>query len=222
MAWGTWYATNSLLTTHQEMSETSPGADATSSPATGWTVALTAATVRSLFDANTLRTWTTDAGQPDGTPVTTAGAGDCLRTTIPYSGIVGAGTWTFNFANVAALSTGGGGRIYCWLLKGPNADGSGATNITTAAQTGSTLTLNTTAQQTSTLTTASIGSFVLAGEYIFCQMAWEITTVAAMNTQSITMRVGTTATRLTTAATFTPLSLAIPQADRVQQVLRRR
>lgn len=205
MAWGTWYATNALAgAAHQEMSETSPGANATSSPATGWTTGLQAATVRSSFDAQTMRTWTTNAGQPDGTPVTTAGAGDCLRTTNTYSGVVGAATWTFTWAGISALGTGGAGKIYFWLLRGTNADGTGATNITTAAQTPAAATTLGTAQWTSAQTTASITGFTLNNEYIFCQLAWEITTVGAMSTQNVQMRVGDTATRLTTAATFAP------------------
>lgn len=203
MAWGTWYATNALFNAQQEMSETSPGADATSSPAAGWTVGTTAATVRSSFDAGTMKTWATTAGQPDGTPITTAGAGDCLRTTNTYNGTVGAGTWTFNFRAIGAIAS-GAGRIYFWLLRGSDPDGAGAANITTAAQAGGIVSLATT-QFSSGVTTASITGFSLSNEYIFCQLAWEITTVGGMSTNNVQMRVGATATQLTTAATYTPI-----------------
>lgn len=204
----TWYATNALLTTHQEMSETSPGADASSSPATGWTVGTTAATVRASFDANTMVTAATFSGttQPDGTLVTTAGAGDALRTTNTYNGSFATGTWALNFRAIGAVAS-GAGRIYFRLLRGANADGSGATEFTAGSTAGGIVSLAA-SQFTSTGTTASVTGFSVTNEYIFCQLAWEITTAGGMSTNTVQMRVGTTATILT-SPTFT--ATVVPQ-----------
>lgn len=198
----TWFATNSLVgTVWQEMSETSPGADATSSPNVGWTVGTTGAAISS-FDSGTEKAWATQAGQPDGSLDATAG--DALRTTNTYTGTFATGTWTLNFAAIA-VTLGGtqDGRILFRLLRSPNADGSGATEITSGALTGSTVTnLAASTQQTSSGTTSSIPSFAVNNEYIFCQLAWEITGVGAMSTNDVIMRIGTTATRLV-SPTFT-------------------
>lgn len=201
----TWYATNSLVgTVWQEMSETSPGTDALSNPQVGWTVGQTAGVAASSFDSGTEKAWATQAGQPDGTLDATAG--DALRTTSAYSGTFATGTWTFNFTAIA--NTLGGvqdGRILFRLLRSANADGSGATEITSGSVGGSAITnLATTAQQTSSGTTSSISSFTVNNEYIFCQLAWEIASggAGAMSTSDVIMRIGTTATRLV-SPTFT-------------------
>ena len=193
MAAKTWYATNNLAgTAHQEMSETDPGTEATSSPQTGWVVG-TGATNHASFDAqsNVAAASFTATTQPDGTPVTTAGAGDCLRSTTTYSGSFAAASWQVHFCVRGVTQAGTqDGRIRFRLLRGANADGSGATEITAAQQQGSLVSnLLTSATQDSNLT-FSPGAFSVTNEYIFVQLAWERTGAGGHSTTDVAMRIG--------------------------------
>lgn len=219
----TFYATDALLGSYQEMTEVVPGANATSSPQTGWVVGTLAATNRSSFDSGTNRANNTFAAattQPDGTLDNTLG--DALRSTNLYSGIFAAGTWTFTFSAIGVTQAGAAdGNIVFRLFRGSLADGSNAVELTAGQQSGGVITNLSTTQADSALTTASIGSFNAAQEYIFCQMAWNATGAGGMTTTDVAMRVGSTATRLVSPA-FSPSSLIISQRDLVQRLLRRR
>lgn len=209
MAVLTWYGMNTLVSVHQEMSETSPGADATSSPNVGWIVS-TGATNHSELDAGVERAASTFVGTtvPDGTPDVTLG--DCLRSTNTYSGDFASANWEVHFVCIAVTNGGAqDGRIRFRLLRGANADGSGATEITAAQQQGSLVTdLATSAQQDSTLT-FNPGAFTVTGEYIFVQLAWERTGAGGMTTADVVMRIGTTATRVV-SSNFTPAAASAP------------
>jgi len=199
MAAITWFATNSLVSVHQEMSETSPGGDATASPVTGWIVG-TGAINHSAFNSQVERAAATfvDTAPPDGTIDTVDG--DCLRTTDRYSGEFAGANWDVNFACIAVTNGGSqDGRMRCRLFRGPNTDGSGATEITDAQQLGGLVTnLTTSAQQTSTAT-FNPGPFSVTNEFIFVQLAWERTGAGGMTNADVDMRVGTTATRVVSA-----------------------
>lgn len=196
MAAKTWYATNSLVSVHQEMSETSPGADATASPVTGWIVS-TGSTNHSEFNSQVEQAASTftSTTPPDGSINTSTG--DCLRTSLPYTGDFASANWNVHFTCIAVTSGGSqGGRMRCRLFRGANADGSGATEITAAQQQGGlVLLLTTLAQQTSTAT-FNPGAFSVSNEYIFVQLAWERTVAGAMTNADVDMRIGTTATRV--------------------------
>jgi hypothetical protein len=197
----TWYATNTLVSNHQELSETSPGADATSSPAVGWVVGTTAPTVYAEFDGGTKQANSTFSAtaRPDGTINT---AGDCLRTANTYRGTFTAGNWTIDFAVIGVTNSGAqDGRARFRLFRSANADGSSATEITAGVQTGSTLTNISTSQVKSSVT-FNPGAFSLTNEYLFIQVGWEITGAGGMTTTDVVMRVGTTAT-VVTSPTYT-------------------
>ena len=208
MAALSWFVTNSILdSVHQEMSETSPGADATSSPNYGWTVGVVAAGNYAKADAGSEvnGTFATTPVEPDGSITTTANAGDCWRSTNKYSGTFDTGNWTFQMA-VIAVTTGGDqdGNAGFRLFRSANADGSGATEITTGRLVGGAVTnLATSAQQASVHNSTSIGSFSVTDEYLFVQVGWEIVGPGGKTTRDVIHRVGTTAS-LVTSPNFTP------------------
>ena len=190
MAAITWYATSNLASVHQEMSESDPGTEVYASPTTGWVVGTGTGNHAGLdSQVELLATAFNNTTQPDGTPDTTAG--DCLRSTNTYNGTFAAGNWNVHFAVRAQTSgTGQDGRMRCRLLRGANADGSGATEITAAQQQGSIVTdLLTTVTQVSTAT-FDPGSFNVTNEYIFVQIAWERTGNASMSAADVNLRVG--------------------------------
>jgi hypothetical protein len=208
MAAITWYATNNLVSVHQEMSTTDPGTEANASPQTGWVVG-TGATLHSPFDAqsNQASTTFTATTDPDGTPNTGAGAGDCLRSTLPLTGSFASANWQVHFCVRGVTQAGTqDGRIRFRLLRGANADGSGATDISGSQQQGSLVTnLLTSATQDSTLT-FNPGAINVANEYIFVQLAWERTGAGGMTTTDVAMRIGNASgngTRVI-SADFTP------------------
>lgn len=209
MAIKTWYATNAKASVHKEMSETSPGADATASPVTGWVVGTGSTNNSEMFDQVERAASTfVDTVPPDGTPDATNG--DCLRSAGTYSGDFAAGSWSINLT-VIAVTNGGAqdGNLVCRLLRGANADGSGATEITAAQQSGGAVTdLTTTAQQTSTAT-FDPGAFSVSAEYLFVQVAWKRTGAGGMTNADVDMRIGTTATRVV-SADFTASAVATP------------
>lgn len=207
MATITWFMTNTLVSVHQEMSETSPGADATSSPNVGWTVSTTAPTVYAEFDAGTKAAAATFSAtaRPDGSINTSIG--DCLRTTNTYNGSFASANWTINGMVIGVTNSGAqDGRLRYRLFRSTNADGSGATEITAGAQLGATITNLSTSQQNSSVT-FNPGAFSLTNEYLFIQIGWEITGAGGMSTTDVVMRVGTTATRVV-SSNFTASSSA--------------
>lgn len=199
MAALTLYATNNLVSVHQELSATSPGANATSSPNVGWTVG-TGSTNRAAFQAGTevASTAFVNTTPPDGSIDTTNG--DCLRSSIAYTGSFTSANWTISFTVIGVTQSGAqDGRAYFRLFRSANADGSSATEITGAAQQGSLVTNLSTTQQTSSVT-FNPGAFSLTNEYLFVQVAWERTGAGGMTTTDVIMRVGTTATLVVTSS----------------------
>jgi len=192
----TLFLTNTALSTiYQEISETSPGAEATTSPVTGWVVAKTAPTVYSEFRTRTERAANTFSGTvvPDGSIDTTNG--DCWRTTNAYTGTFAANNWVFT-ARVRATSaeSGADGRCRFRLFRSANADGTSATEITSGTAVGSGVTdLLTSVSQDSAVTVA-LGAVTLANEYLFVQVAWEIQGASGSSTADVNVRIGTSST----------------------------
>lgn len=140
---------------------------------------------------NALVSWTTSA-IPDGSgPSLTAG--DCWRTELAYSGTFAAGVWTFAYGcrSVNAAFT-GRFRLRFLMWKSTNANGSGATQLPA----GSIVSPVTTADLSQTVDTARSvtwtpgSSISLANEYLFFQVAAEITVAGSGNTQDMDFRVG--------------------------------
>lgn len=196
MAALTWYVTNNLAgASHQEMSTTDPGAEAFCGTGPyGWIVGTTAAGNYASADAQTEVAAASFGAtiQPDGSIVTTAGAGDCWRTTNTYTGTFDTGNWEFHLcvrANSGA--TGQDGNAGFRLFRSQFPDGAQATEITAARLEGATVTdLATSATQDSSHTGTSISTFHVDGEYIFVQVGWEITGAATMSSADVDVRIG--------------------------------
>lgn len=190
MAAKTWYLTNNSVSVGSDMSETDPGAEAYRSPVTGWIVS-TGSTNHSEWYNDTERAASTFTGTtvPDGSLDTTNG--DFWVTDTTYSGTFANADWVVYFA--CRANTNGGaqdGQIRIRLFRGANQDGSSATEVTAAQQTGTAVTnLATSATQVSTVT-FNPGSFSVTNEYIFIQLAWERTGAGGMTSSDVNARIG--------------------------------
>lgn len=174
---------------------TAPG---TATTGTGWTVAKIAADRYARMDSQTERASGSfgTVAQPDGAPDNTLG--DSFRSPVTLNGDFAAANWDFQFP-VIAVSSGGDqdGAMRFRLWRSANADGSGATEITSATQQGATVTnLTTAAQQISSLL-FNPGAFTLTNEYLFVQLAWRITGAGGANTRDVLLRIGTDARVIT-------------------------
>jgi hypothetical protein len=168
----------------------------------GWTVD-TGATDHSEYASGVKRAAATfvDTTPPDGT--LDLSLRDAFRTETPLNGSFSSGNWVFHFV-VRAGNTGGAqdGRVRFRLLKGPNSDGSGATEITAEQKQASIVSdVSTSADFDSTLT-VNPGAITLTFEYLFIQVAWERTGAGAAGNSDILFRTGTdasTGTRIITS-----------------------
>ena len=114
------------------------------------------------------------AGNPDNT------LGDCFRSTNVMTGDFATGVWTITVPVIAVTGASGqDGRVRVRLWKSANATDTTPTEITAGAVVGTAVTnLATGAEQTSVATTSSITGFSMTSEYLFVQIAWEITGAA--------------------------------------------
>lgn len=190
MAALTWYLTNASVSVGSDLSQSDPGAEAYRSPVSGWVVS-TGATNHSEWFNDVERAASTFTGTtvPDGSLDTTNG--DFWVSPTPLTGDFASANWNIHFA--CRANTNGGaqdGRMRCRLFRGPNQDGSGATEITAAQQQGGLVSnLATSATQVSTAT-FNPGAFSVAGEYIFVQLAWERTGAGGMTSSDVNARIG--------------------------------
>jgi hypothetical protein len=188
MAVKTFYATSSLVSVHQEMSETVPGSNVFLSPVTGWIVG-TAITNRSKLNSQVESSTFDSATYPNAGIDTTNG--DCFRSTNTYTGTFAAGNWSFRLPVASNTALAGSGRGYFRLYRGTNATGSGATQITSSASQGSTVALQSTALNAQTsFVSFNPGSLSLTAEYLFLQVAWERTVAGAMSTADVNIVTG--------------------------------
>jgi hypothetical protein len=173
---------------------------AASTSTTGWTVGKIAAGNYSRLTYNSeiaTGNFTTTV-QPSGVPISVAGrlAEDCWRTSAATTGDFSTGTW-YSSISAIAVSSGGDqdGRARFRIWRSANADGTGATEITQGAMVGVTITnLGTTVAQPSSASTRVV-AFSLANEYLFLQVAWEITGAGAANARDVLIRYGSMTTR---------------------------
>jgi hypothetical protein len=188
----TFYLLNSLAGTSNHMSSQDGGtAPATATTGTGWTVAKTAASNYARMDSQTKRVATTFAAtaQPSGAPDNTLG--DSIRTPNTLTGVLHSANWDIQLG-VIAVSAGGSqdGRLRYRVWRSVNQDGSSATEITAATQLSATVTNLTTTQVNLALSaTWNPGAVTLSGEYLFFQVAWEITGAASSTSADVVLRV---------------------------------
>ena len=185
----------------------------------GWAVARTAVTTpyyRARLGATAVggdaasSTTTIGVAPRKGTGTGASTAGDSFIAG-PFTGTFAVSPWTFNF-NLRAGTAGAVGHINMTMWRGANADGSGATMI--LGQTpGATVTLSTTTDVNSSISTASMGGPTLNNEYLFFQIEWQETTAGTSNNNNILFRAGTS---FITTADFVPVTagaLAVTQAN---------
>jgi hypothetical protein len=205
MAVLTYYLTNTVTDFWQTLNTTSPGADAYASPALGWivgnTVPVAASNDYCIFAAGFEQlelSFDSSTGQPNGTPTVISSRGNCWRTTTTLSGDFASGNWTIN--GVVRAQTNGGaqdGRLRYRLITA-NADGTGATIVSTA-QNGATVSNVSTAADFNSSITFNPGAFTISGQYLFIQVGWERTGAGGMSSADINFRIGTNSTRVITA-----------------------
>jgi hypothetical protein len=138
----------------------------------GWTVG-TGSTNHSSLETGVkrLESTFTDTTQPDGSLNTTLF--DAWRTEDKYTGDFASANWTVSAWLRSALSPDQhDGAIVVRLFRGANANGSGAVQITSAQQVGTTA-LNMTGNPNLTELIWNPGAFSVANEYLFFQIAWK-------------------------------------------------
>lgn len=192
-----------------------------STSTTGWTVGtITTAFPYSSMSYNVERGTTefTSAVLPNGPPATAAGhlAEDCWRLSANTTGQFSLGTW-YSAMSVIAVTNGGAqdGNALFRIWRSANADGSGAIELTASRMTGTTVTnLSTTVAQTSSASTR-IAASNLTNEYVFLQVAWQISGAGGNANADVLTRVGpitslTAGSMLVTSAfsSITPVSAA--------------
>ena len=110
-------------------------------------------------------------------------ASACWRSENAIAGTFANTNWTLAFrvrAVTTASSQTGAVKVRIW--KSTNADGSGATQLTSAVQTGTTTAaLSTSASATSTVTWAPGGTVTLINEYLWVQCEWNIVAASGSN-----------------------------------------
>lgn len=190
MAVVTWYLTSASASIGSDLSLSDPGAEGYRSPTTGWIVS-TGTTNRSEYrnDVEQAASTFADTNPPDGSLDTTNG--DFWVSPSAITGTFASGNWTISVA-VRAQTNGGAhdGLAYARIFRGPNQDGSSATEVTSAATAGTGVTnLATSATQVSTVT-VNPGAFAVSDEYIFIQIAWGRTGAGGMTNSDVNLRVG--------------------------------
>lgn len=146
---------------------------------TGWTVAKLAATNLSAMLARTKRASTTfNAADQIGSFVASA----CWRSELLFNGVFANTNWSLAFRLRCATASSQTGSIKTRLWRSTSADGSDATQLTSAVQTGTTTpVLSATVSQQSTVTWAPGGTMTLTNEYLWVQCEWNIGATAGSN-----------------------------------------
>jgi hypothetical protein len=206
MAAKTFYLKDTAVSGHGSLSESDPGASTTG---TGWVVAKVASGNFSKMVFATERLSSTFGGTSTlATPAAPASA-DSWRSENTINGTFANANWVLTFpVRAVSSSSNQRGRVKVRLWRSTNADGSGATELTAATQTGTTLGgISTSADNTSVVTWAPGATKTLTDEYLFIQCEWEITTASGNVNGDIDFRAGTAATMVT--ANFTPASATL-------------
>lgn len=193
--------------THGQLTETDPNVNSVTG--TGWTG--DTATGYSLQIYGTKRASSTFGATalPNASPVLT----DCWRSLNTYSGTFAAGTWALGVTLSSAVNNGQTAAARFRVWRSANADGSGATEITSGAVEGTAVAVDS-GNNLSTVTTGSLAAATLTNEYLFLQIALHITIAgaAASDTNVSVWSGGVGATAITTP-NFTPTSSFVSDED---------
>lgn len=200
-----WYFINAAAAGSSHMALTTGPAPATATLAsTGWTVGTTASGNYSEFLYNTKRAAATFGSTvlPNAAPTTN----DCARTQSPYTGYFAAGTWSIKVSFIAGVAATGSGNLRVRVWRSSNPTGSGAVELTTATLALSGVSNLTTSTAQNTSVTWNPGPITLNNEYLFFEMAWNITGASASSTASVEWRTDAT-NSIITAPAFTSTSV---------------
>lgn len=154
----------------------------------GWIIGTTALGNSSQYAKDVERlasTFTSNTTTPKPPSALDQTLKDALRTPTPLAGRMAATAWSIGISFRSQSLVAASGRIRLRVWASPNPDGTNARELTSAVQIGTTITLSTTLTATSTVTW-SPGVVDLYNEYLFFQLAWEITTAGASGSQSAT------------------------------------
>ena len=167
---------------------------------TGWIVGTLTPTRYALMDSQTERASAahTTTIQPSAAPDDTLG--DCFRSENPLTGSFAAGNWSFSFevqGETRATST-HDGRLRLRVWTSPNADGSAGTAQVAAFVTSAYTDLANSAVQTITATW-NASAFSVTNEYVFVQVAHELTGAGNNSNSDTHLRVGPANSVTTTA-----------------------
>ena len=164
------------------------------SRADGWTVGTTAAGVSAEFDAGTKQaasTFTSQSTNPKPAAFNTGTTANAFKTPTALNGVFANADWTLTFAVRSTGGTAQRGRIRLRVFKSANADGSAATELTTATQQGATIASMSTSADNTSVVTWTPGSIVtLNNEYLFFVIAWSITTAGGAAGNDVILRTG--------------------------------
>ncbi len=143
-------------------------------------------------DAERASSTFTSTTPPDGT--FDLSLRDAFRSPSPLTGSFASGNWTFQFA-VRSPTQGGAadGRIRFRLLKA-DFNGNNPTEITSGQQQASLVSNVTSAADSNSTLTVNPGAFSITNQYLFIQVAWERTGAGGMTTTNIRFRTGSAAT----------------------------
>lgn len=160
----------------------------------GWTVGKIAAANSAEFDVGVKQAtgaFSLQSATAKPASLLTGATANAFKTPAALSGVFAATAWTFTFAARAGTASAQAGRARMRVYRSVNADGSGATEITSATQVGTTsAALTTTADGTTTVTWSPGTTVTLNGEYLFFVLAWEITTASGSNSGDVLLRTG--------------------------------
>lgn len=175
------------------------GKTATSSPYMRGFIGATATSSASAA-ASSLATAT---GPRLGTGSGATTASDFFRTAAVVAGNFPAGNWTFNFTLRTTVASTQAGRMRFRLWASTDPTGANARELTSGVVTSpSIVTLSATATTYNSTGTWAAPNILLAGEYLFLSVEWQITTAGGSNTANVVFySASTPASVITTNAT---------------------
>jgi hypothetical protein len=184
-------------------------APANQTMAGGWTVGTTVAARFSEFLFGTKRATGTFGTTALPSGVTTTATDEFGGSGGWYAGSYPAGNWTIAISVIGSTATmSGTGNLRCrvWAISDPTGfgyDGIKARELTTSTLALSSASNLTTAAAQNTTVTWAAPAITLFGEYLFFQLAWDITVASAGGTAGVVLRQDGTNSKIT-PTTFVP------------------
>lgn len=215
MAAKTFYFKNAAASGSSARSLQDGGSVTAATTGTGWTTENAAnAGLYSLMVSGSEAT-RTGPGSFTGTAQPTASlasnATDCWRTENAITGTFANANWSLKFGFRAVTANHSGNlniRFRVW--KSANADGSSATELTSAAQASGNFSTSTGSDSTVTVTWSPGGTITLTNEYLFVQCAIYVVSNGGNSSSDCLFRVDSSSGYAVTTSDFTPPSSAPP------------